>query len=40
MFWVLGYGKGKEEKKSKWKIDKEYPKWPWVEYKGQVVKFF
>jgi hypothetical protein len=32
--------KKQEEKKPKWDIDKEYPKWAWVDYKYQDVKFF
>jgi hypothetical protein len=30
----------KEEKKAKWNIYNEYPKWVWVEYKLKDVKFF
>jgi len=32
--------KKQEEKKPKRDIDKEYPKWVWVDYKYQDVKFF
>ncbi len=28
------------EKKTKRKSDKEYPKWPWVDYQFQDLKFF
>jgi hypothetical protein len=30
---------GKEEKKPKRDIDKEYPKWVWVDFKCQDAKF-
>jgi hypothetical protein len=33
-------GKDEKEKKPKRKIDKEYPKWPWVDYQFQDLKFF
>jgi hypothetical protein len=27
---------GKEKSKPKWDIDKEYPKWAWVDFKCQM----
>jgi len=29
-------GKDEKEKKSKREIDKEYPKWPWVDYQFKI----
>ncbi len=34
------YHEKTRKKKSKWDINKEYPKWAWVDYKYQDVKFF
>jgi hypothetical protein len=31
---------GKEKSKPKWDIDKEYPKWAWVDFKCQNAKCF
>jgi len=31
---------GKEERKRKWDIDKEYPRWAWVDFKCQDAKCF
>jgi hypothetical protein len=31
---------GKEERKPKWDIDKEYPRWAWVDFKCQDAKCF
>jgi len=30
----------KEERKPKWNIDKEYPRWAWVDFKCQNAIFF
>jgi predicted transcriptional regulator len=37
---VVNMGKEKKERKPKWDIDKEYPKWAWADYKLQDSQFF
>ncbi len=37
---VVNMAKEEKERKPKWDIDKEYPKWAWVDYKLQDSQFF